>query len=277
MAWLEYEVLSKSVNVPEGTNTQNNLWLYTLFRTRVLSLAFQRTRTPSLFISHHFLLQFLFGSQSQSHSLVSDWLGKMHVHFKDYKDIAILQERRTSGQSWMEETEIDVERGEGRMGRWRCGAGASDETQHVSVELQCVQKLVPAAERLNVDGAPGRHHSHELREINKDEFSNSLSLHSGSRLGFKVRAENREMMQNPHLSHDSRKALLSLAYLCFLDKSPRLSLWTPCACMSLTCVSAVVCFGSSFLSSCCPRVWLLTLPVWSFRRSIHYLPIKSFI
>lgn len=43
------------------------------------------------------------------------------------------------------------------------------------------------------------------------------------------------MMQNPHLSHDSNKAL---------DKSPLLSLWTPCACMSLTCVSAVVCLAS---------------------------------
>lgn len=93
----------------------------------------------------------------------------MHVHFKDYKDIAILQERRTSGQGWMEETEIDVERGEGRMGRWRCGAGASDETQHVSVELQCVQKLVPAAERLNVDGAPGRHHTHSFTRVERNQ------------------------------------------------------------------------------------------------------------
>lgn len=91
----------------------------------------------------------------------------MHVHFKDYKDIAILQERRTSGQSWMEETEIDVERGEGRMGRWRCGAGASDETQHV--ELQCVEKLVPAAERLNVDGAPGRHHTHSFTRVERNQ------------------------------------------------------------------------------------------------------------
>lgn len=215
MAWLEYEVLSKSVNVPEGTNTRNNLWLYTLFRTRVLSLAFQRTRTPSLFISHHFLLQFLFGSQSRSHSLVSDWLGKMHVHFKDYKDIAILQERRTSGQSWMEETEIDVERGEGRMGRWE-GEGAvlvlqmrlnTSQSSCSVCKNSCL--LQKGWTLMELRGDITRTHSHELREINKDEFSNSLSLHSGSRLGFKVRAENREMMQNPHLSQDSSKALLS--------------------------------------------------------------------
>lgn len=102
-----------------------------------------------------------------------------------------------------------------------------------------------AAGRLNVDGAPGRHHTHSFTRVERNQQGrvSDSKFALRSRLCFKVRAEDREMMQNPHLSHDSNKSLLPLPYLCFLDKSPRLSLWTPCACMSLTCVSAVVGFG----------------------------------
>lgn len=77
-AWLEYEVLSKSVNVAEETYEENNLWLYLTLRFSSSS----RLLFSSLFTFFFFF--FSFSSIPICHSLsLSDlsclWLVRRHV------------------------------------------------------------------------------------------------------------------------------------------------------------------------------------------------------
>lgn len=134
-----------------------------------------------------FFLQFQFNSHlSLSHSvcvcaffslisLVSDWLGEMHVHFKNRTSIPILQERKMN-RKFDRETDWDAERVRGKMERE--GGGRCGKDVGVSETMLCIQRVNNAAWRVQllINRAAGQHLRHTFAQtVSTDTSTTKIS------------------------------------------------------------------------------------------------------